>query len=284
MRARFEAQGDVGPLRPMMEKMARDARPVPAHVRLEAHALGAVPGERLVPAGARDDAAILYVHGGAFIAGAPVNHRALTWRLAHGTGTTVYAIDYRLAPEHPFPAGLDDVVQAYEVLVARGVRRIAIGGDSAGGNLALAAALELARRGAPRPAALACLSPVTTLALDLPSAFENRDRDDMFSFGLMPGMLARYAKGHDPFDPRISPLHAKDVSVLPPTIFQVGEREMLRDHSVQMAERMRAAGVEVRLEVEPRVMHVWQLLADLVPEAHAAIDRLSSFLRPRLSS
>lgn len=282
MRARFEKKGDISPLRPMMATMAADPARVPAHVRLEPTTLGGVPGERLASPTAIEDAAILYVHGGAFIAGSPKNHRALTWRLAHGTGVPVYAIDYRLAPEHPFPAALEDVVTAYRALLDRGVVRIAIAGDSAGGNLTLASALEIGKLDIVQPVALGCISAVVTLRDELPSVIENRDRDAMFPPGMMDGVVARYAPNINLGDARLSPLHAADVSKLPPTIFQCGDTETLRDHSIQMSQRMSAAGVTTQLEVTPRVFHVWHLAADMVPEAKSAIDRLVAFLRPRL--
>lgn len=283
MRRRFARAGNIEPLRAMMTNMARtQPTKLPAGVRVEPMTLGGVTVEKLAVVGAADDAAILYLHGGAFIAGAPENHRALTWRFAQGCGVAVYAPDYRLAPEHRFPAGLDDCVAVYRALVERGVKRIAIGGDSAGGNLTLATALEVARLGLPRPVALACLSAVVTLAEDLPSVHENRDRDAMFPPGMLPSVNARYAPGADLRDPRLSPLYAKDPSVLPPTIFQVGESETLRDHSVQMSARMRAAGVTTQLEVVPGAFHVWQLAADQVPEAKTAVERLVAFVGPRL--
>ncbi len=173
-------------------------------------------------------------------------------------------------------------MSAYRALVERGATRIAIAGDSAGGNLTLAAALELGKLDLERPVALACLSPVVTLGEELPSSESNRDRDAMFPPGMMPGVRARYAPDAEPTDPRISPLYATDLSALPATIFQVGETETLRDHSIRMDARLREAGVTTQLEVTPRVFHVWQLAADHVPEARAAIDRLVAFLRPRL--
>lgn len=267
----------------MMKRMLeQQPAKVPARVRIEPVVLGALSAERVASASADARAAILYVHGGAFIAGAPANHRALTWRLALGCDVPVFAVDYRLAPEHPFPAALDDVVAAYRALREQGFQRIAIGGDSAGGNLALAAAIDIAALGLPRPVALACLSPVVTLAEDLPSVAENRDRDAMFPPGMTEGVLRRYAPGADPRDPRISPLYGADLRGLPPTIFQVGESEILRDHSVRMAARLREAGVRVELEVVPGAFHVWQLAADQVPESQTAIDRLVRFLRPAL--
>jgi acetyl esterase/lipase len=266
----------------MMAKMAEDIGPPPAHVRLEPVTLGGVAGEKLAGAGADERAAILYLHGGAFMAGAPRNHRAITWRLAHGCRVPVYAIDYRLAPEHPFPAGLDDCVAAYRALVQRGVERIAIAGDSAGGNLTLATALDVLAAGLRAPVALACLSPVVTLAEELASSITNRDRDAMFPPGMLESVNARYVAKADVTDPRISPLLAKDLRGFPPTIFQCSENEILRDHSIQMAARLKEAGVTAELEVVPGAFHVWQLAADQVPEARDALDRLVGFLRPRL--
>jgi len=282
MRRRFARAGDIGPLRGMMKKMAGDVGPPPSRVRLETVTLDGIEAEKLSPEGAIARSAILYLHGGAFMAGVPRNHRALTWRLADGTRVPVFAIDYRLAPEHPFPAGLEDCVRAYRALVAQGVERIAIAGDSAGGNLTLTTALDLIASGARAPVALACLSPVVTLSEELPSVIENRDRDAMFPPNMVEGVRRRYLGTHDPADPRVSPLYARDVGALPPTIFQCSENETLRDHSIRMAERMRAAGVHVQLEVERGAFHVWQLAADQVPESRRAIERLVEFLAPLL--
>jgi monoterpene epsilon-lactone hydrolase len=282
MRRRFARQGDISPLRRMMAKMAEDVGPPPSHTRLETTSLGGVPGEKLTPTPSDERAAILYLHGGAFIAGAPRNHRALTWRLAHGTGVPVYAVDYRLAPEHPFPAGLDDCVTAYRALLDRGVERIAIAGDSAGGNLTLTTALDVLAAGLRAPVALACLSPVVTLSEELASSADNRDRDAMFPPDMLPGIVERYLGASDPASPRVSPLYSRDLARLPPTIFQCSENEILRDHSIEMSARLRAAGVTTELEVVPGAFHVWQLAADQVPESRKAIDRLVAFLRPRL--
>jgi acetyl esterase/lipase len=282
MRRRFTRAGSIEPLRRMMKAMAKDVRTPPPSITVEAVTLGAVPAERLATRDASSSAAVLYLHGGAFIAGSPANHRALTWRLADGTRAPVFAVDYRLAPEHPFPAGLDDCVAAYRALHDRGFTRIAIAGDSAGGNLTLTTALELRRLGHAMPVALACLSPVTTLAEHLPSATENADRDAMFPPGLNDSVAERYVPSGDRADPRVSPLHAEDVSGMPPTIFQCSENEVLRDHSVRMAARMREAGVETVLEIEPGAFHVWQLAADTIPESKRAVDRLVAFVRPRL--
>jgi monoterpene epsilon-lactone hydrolase len=186
------------------------------------------------------------------------------------------------APHPTDPPAAVDVVLAYRGLLERGVKRIAIAGDSAGGNLTLASALEIGKLPITQPVALGCISPVVTMRDEPPSVTENRDRDAMFPPGMMDGVIARYAPGVDLADPRLSPLHAADLSRMPPTIFQCGETETLRDHSVLMSQRMSAAGVTTQLEVTPSVFHVWHLAADMVPEAKSAVDRLVAFLRPRV--
>lgn len=281
IRRRFAKRGDILALRGMMRAMEARVKPVPPHVELTDHPLAGVPGERLATKDADDRAALLYLHGGGFVGGSPKNHRALTWRLAHGLRVPVFALDYRLAPEHPFPAGLDDVVAAYRALAVDG-RRVAIAGDSAGGNLTLAAALALRGTDAPAPAALACISPATTLVDDLPSVTENHALDAMFPPGLMASVVRHYAGATDPAHPHMSPLRAEDLEGFPPTLLQCSREEILRDHSVHMAEKLRRAGVHVELEVVPRVFHVWHVAADLVPEAARSIRRMVRFLGPRL--
>ncbi len=284
MRRRFERERDVWPLRRMMETQRTRLKPPPSHVRLEPLVLDGVHAERVSVAGAAREAAILYVHGGAFLAGSPANYRPLTWRLADRLKVPVYAVDYRLAPEHPFPAGLDDVTAFYRAMLARGYRRIVIAGDSAGGNLTLTAALDITAHASVPPVALVAISPVTTLAEELPSVRTNERHDAMFPPVVTDSVVRRYAGGTDPRHPRLSPLHAERAALaaLPPTLLQCSEIEILRDHSVEMAARLREAGVKVELEVEPRVFHVWHLAADLVPEARAAIERVARFVAPYL--
>ncbi len=285
MKRRFKRHPDVMLLRPMMKAMERRAPRVPAKVSITQVKLGDVPAERLAVSAADEKGAILYIHGGAFIAGSPITHRGLTWRLADGLRIPIYAVDYRLAPEHPFPAALDDLVEAYRALLAKDVMpsRLFVAGDSAGGNLTLTLTLKLRALGLPLPAALVCLSPATDLVGDLPSHRSNADSDSMFDPRLLPLVAPLYAPKTDPADPLISPLRA-DVSGFPPTMIQCAEREMLRDDGVKMAEKLRAAGVTVDLEVWPGVFHVWQLSADVLPESRRAITKIVAFLRQRLAA
>lgn len=277
MKRRFARNPDVLQLRPMMAGMPPGR--VPTGVTIEQTMLGDVPAEKLSAAGARADRAMLYIHGGGFVAGKPANRRALTGRLAAKLDATVYAIEYRLAPEHPFPAGLDDCANAYRALVTSGIppRGIVVGGDSAGGNLSFALALKLKSEGTPEPAALVALSPATDLASAPPSHKSNARADAMFDTRMFPTVVRHYCPGSDAADPFISPLRG-DVKGLPPTLIQCSRDEILRDDGVLMAEKLRAAGTEVSLEVWPNVFHVWQLMADQIPESRKAIENIVSFV------
>jgi epsilon-lactone hydrolase len=283
MKRRFARDPDVLRLRPVMEQIERMPARVPRGVRVEKTVLGGVPTQRLTPEGGDPGRAVLYIHGGGFVTGSPRTYRAITGRLAAGLGATVHAIDYRLAPEHPFPAALDDVIAAYGALLERGVSlgRVAIAGDSAGGNLTLAGAIELARRGTPMPGALVALSPMTDLSGAFPSRTANAASDAAFDPRTFRTVDAHYCPGLDPFDPRVSPWRG-DVRGLPPTLIQCSEVEMLRDDGIEMARKLEAAGVPTKLEVWPKAPHVWQLAADFVPEARRAIEGIIAFLRERI--
>lgn len=285
IKRRFRKAPDVMTLRAVMEEMARQARPAPAAVRVTQIELGGIKAERLAVADADESRAVLYIHGGGFVAGVPANHRPLTWRLAAQTRFPVYAIDYRLAPEHLFPAGLEDCVSAYRALLAKGIaaEHIAIGGDSAGGNLTLATALKLKQDGVPLPGCLVCLSPVTDLAEPAPSHISNARSDALFDARTFTTLPPVYCPGHDLKDPLVSPVRG-DVHGLPPTLFQCSRDEMLRDDSIRMADKMKAAGVETAIEVWPKVFHVWQVTADIVPEARKAIARIVAFIGAKLGS
>lgn len=285
VKRRFKKNPDVFLLRPLMEEMLRLQPPLPKDITVEDTMLGAVPAERLSAPGASTAAAFLYIHGGGWVAGSPRTHRPLTWRFAKKLGLPVYAIDYRLAPEHPYPAGLDDCVAAYRALLAMGIpaSSIIVGGDSAGGNLTLALALRLKAEGLAQPCALVCLSAATDLASTGNSITANAGSDALFTPEMMATVEPRYFPGQDPRNPFISPLYG-DVAGLAPTLFQVGATEMLLDDSTRMAEKMQAAGVAATLDVWPKVWHVWQLNADRLPEGERAIDKIVAFVRNHLSA
>jgi acetyl esterase/lipase len=252
----------------------------PAGIATLEWVLGGIPAIRIVPPKARPGHHILYLHGGGYVAGSPALYRHLTWRFAAAAGASVTAIDYRLAPEHPFPVALDDAVAAWRGLLDEGAdpRHCAVIGDSAGGGLTLALALGLRDRAEPLPAALVALSPWTDLAITGASCRLNAAADPMQNADDLVPLAAQYLAGADPRNPYASPLYG-DPRGLPPTLLQVGSDEILRDDAVRMAERMREAGCEVALEIWPRMPHVWHGFAPVLPEARQAIARIGVFLR-----
>ena len=223
---------------------------------------------------------ILYLHGGGYVSGSSAYYRDFIWRIADASTACVLCVNYRLAPEHPFPASLDDAVNAYSWLLAQGAapERIAIMGDSAGGGLAFAALLRLKAQGLPMPAAIVALSPWTDLALTGESFRANAYNDPMLKPERAVNCARMYLAGADARDPYASPLYG-DLHGLPPALIQVGSDEILRDDSVRMADRLRAAGCAVEIEIWPRMPHVWQVYARAIPEGRQAIERIGNFLR-----
>ena len=245
--------------------------------------LGGVPADRVVVPASNPHCHVLYLHGGGYVAGSARVCRDLTWRIAAQCRATVFALDYRLAPEHPFPAALEDALAAYRSLLAGGARpeTIAVVGDSAGGGLALALMMRLRDGGVPLPTAAAVVSPWTDLALTGASLHLNAAVDPLLPAELAARLVAVCLGGADPRDPCVSPLYG-DPAGLPPTLILAGGDDVLRDDAVRMADRMTGAGCEVELEVWPRMWHCWYLCASVMPEARAAIARLGRFVVGRL--
>lgn len=259
--------------------------PPPEGVSVERVTLGGRPGERLTPEGPATDAVVLYLHGGGYCIGSLGSHRGLGGRLALAAGCPVVTLDYRLAPEHPFPAALDDATGAYGDLLATGVpaERIAIAGDSAGGGLTVAVLLALRSAGSPLPAAAACLSPWVDLTQSSDAYRRIGDRDPMVSKSGLDLMADAYLGGADPRTELVSPLFAGHLEGLPPIRIEVGEDEALIDDSVGLAERLRSAGVDVSLTVWPEMIHVFQAFpASVIPEADQSIAGIGSFLARHL--
>ncbi|WP_050401534.1 alpha/beta hydrolase [Bradyrhizobium embrapense] len=244
---------------------------------------GGVDGEWLVPSGAPHDKAILYVHGGGFRIGSVASHRDLAARIADASGCRVLSINYRLAPEHRFPAALDDVLAAYHYLRRQGLRPadIVFAGDSAGGNLVLATMLAARDRRLPLPAAGALMSPWTDLTASGASYESRAEADPIHQRAMILALARNYlGKDGDPRNPLASPLYA-DLTRLPPLLVQVGDRETVRDDSVDLAARARAAGCEVELQVWDGMIHVFQMFPE-IPHAREAIASLAAFLRSHL--
>jgi acetyl esterase/lipase len=243
---------------------------------------GGVRAIRVATARSRADRHVLYLHGGAYVAGSPALYRDFIWRIADAARAQCLCTDYRLAPEHPYPAALDDAVAAYRWLLAQGAlpARIALMGESAGGGLVLGTLLRLRDEGTPLPAAAVALSPWTDLAMTGDSVRANAASDVMIRADEMERIAGYYLGGTDPRTPYASPLYG-DPHGLPPTLIQVGSEEVLLDDAVRLAERMRAAGCEVALEVWPRVPHAWQTWARVMPEARQAIARIGAFVQEK---
>ncbi|HEY5217960.1 MAG TPA: alpha/beta hydrolase [Pseudolabrys sp.] len=246
---------------------------------------GGVSADRVITPASRPNRHVLYLHGGAYRLGAPSTYRHFTWRIASAAQARVLVIDYRLAPEHPFPAALEDAVSYYCWLLAEGAdpRQIAVIGDSAGGGLALALLLKLRDSGLPLPAAAVVLSPWTDLALTGASITLNAKFDAMVHAEDVPKFAADYLAGADPRHPYASPLYG-DPTGLPPTLIQVGSEEVLRDDAVRMAERMQRAHCQAELQLWPGMPHVWHLFAPILPEAREAIVEISKFLQRTLDA
>ena len=256
----------------------------PAGTRTTAIDAGGVEAVRIAVRQSVSDLYVLYFHGGGYTVGTAQLYRDFTWRIGRATRACVLYFDYRLAPEHPFPAAVEDAVAVYRWLVG-GVapRRIAFMGDSAGGGLALGTLYKLRDEGTTLPGAAVLLSPWTDLALTGPSLRSNAASDPMMNPASLPAIANGYLAGTDPRNPYASPLFG-DPSGLPPTLIHVGSDEILRDDAVRMAEKMRTAGCDVEIDVWPRMPHAWHLYARIVPEGRLAIDRIGAFLRKRLLS
>lgn len=270
---------DLAVTRRSMEKLGARAR-LPAGCRAESATIGSLAAEWVIPAEAADGRAILYLHGGAYCLGSARSHRFLGGYVARAAQRRVLLPDYRLSPEHPFPAAVDDTVAAYRWLLATGYKpeNLTIMGDSAGGGLALAALVALRDAGERLPGTAVCLSPWADLAGTGDSMTGKRQADALLS----PELLARYARwyadGRDLTHPLISPLYAS-LAGLPRLLIQVGENEILLDDATRLAARARTDGVDVTLEVWPDMVHVWHALTVLIPESRHAITRIADFIR-----
>ncbi len=250
-------------------------------VRYEPVLAGGVRAAWLIPAGAREDRVLLYFHGGGYVIGSITSHREQAAMLAASAGCAALIVDYRLAPEHPFPAALQDARASYRWLLANRCdpERIVVAGDSAGGGLAVALLADMRDAGEPLPAAAALLSPWTDLALTGDTIRTKARQDPM----LHPSQLRRWAgfyRGAEEADnPLISPQYA-DLTGLPPIYIQVGEAEMLLDDARRLAAQARACGVPAELDEWEGMFHVFQVFAPLgVPESREAVARFGDFCR-----
>ncbi|MDX2283994.1 MAG: alpha/beta hydrolase [Bacteroidia bacterium] len=228
---------------------------------------------------------LLFVHGGGYAVGSLQTHRGLAGAIAQAAGARCLLIDYRLAPEHPFPAGLEDAALAYQYLLQQGYapHEIAIAGDSAGGGLSLALLLSLRELGVPLPAACVCMSPWVDLTFSGESAKTFASQDPIVLVPQVRGWADVYAGRYALEHPMISPLYA-DLSGLPPVLIQASDSEVLTDDARRLGARLAAAGNDVTLQIWPGTLHVWQLFWRYIPEAEDAVARIGRFLQARWTS
>jgi acetyl esterase/lipase len=256
--------------------------PIPEDIGLQTRTLAGVACDEVRAPGASPQTVVLYLHGGGYAICSPRTHRRLAYDISAASGATCVVPDYRLAPEHPFPAAVEDAVAVYGQLIDDGISpsRIVVAGDSAGGGLTVATLLRLRDQGQPLPAAGVCLSPWTDMQATGESMTSKADVDPMVRRDGLEQMAAWYLNGADPRDPLASPIHA-DLSGLPPLLVQVGGDETLLDDASRLAERARAHGVEVAYEEWERMFHVWHLFAHMLSEGRDAISRIGDFVATR---
>jgi epsilon-lactone hydrolase len=266
----------VGQMRGAMEKVAER---VAKDVACEPVTAGGVPAEWIVAPGAAQDRVILYLHGGGYVMGSINTHRAMIARISRAAQAKALALDYRLAPEHPFPAAIEDATAAYRWLLAQGYKpgKIVIAGDSAGGGLVLATLLALRDAQTPLPAAAVPISAWSDMEGTGASMKTRASKDPMVANGSLLDMAKVYVGNADRRNPLASPLHG-DYRGLPPMLMQVGDAEVLLDDSTRVAEKAKAAGVKVDLEVWPDMVHVWHVYAKILPEGQQAIDRIGRYV------
>lgn len=280
LRPTFRADLPIPQQRRRLERVARLTLPARG-VSCTPSTVGGVPGEIAIARETRaPQGSVLYLHGGAYCVGSPATHRSITTRLARLTAASVFAADYRLAPEHPYPAAVDDAVAAYRGMIATGQapHRIAVVGDSAGGGLALATVLRLRELGEPLPAALVLFSPWVDLGR--PDRGPVPAGEVMVSLPWVNECASLYLAGRDARDPFASPIYG-DLRALPPVLIQVGEDEILLADSRRLRVALAAAEVEVELQEFPRRWHVFQSNAGVLADADRALGSAAAFILER---
>jgi acetyl esterase/lipase len=275
-----QAGNDMTAMRAVMEGMT--AFPSAGETKCTPVNAGGVPAEWIAAAGAVDDRVILYVHGGGYVMGSIATHREMVARLSKAAKARALALDYRLAPEHPFPAAVDDAVAAYRWLLTQNIKasRIVVAGDSAGGGLTLATLVALRDAKVPLPAAGVCISPWADMEGTGASMVTRAKADPVVQKQGLLGMAQLYLGGKDPKSPLAAPLHA-NLEGLPPLLIHVGDAETLLDDSTRVTEKAKRAGVKVDLEIWPEMPHVWHLFAPFLPEGQQAIEKIGQYVQAK---
>jgi epsilon-lactone hydrolase len=280
----FPFGGDVGEQRRVLRELAA-AQPLPAGVTVTAAALGGVAAAQVTIGGVEPRHVVLYFHGGVYVLGDAFQPAALAAQVGARTAATVLSVGYRLAPEHPYPAAVDDALAAYQALLDDGTAAadIVFAGESAGGGLAVATLVNARDHGLALPAAALVMSPYADLTLSGATMVSKRGADPLFTPQAFAPRVADYTAGHDPAAGLISPVFA-DLSGLPPLIIQAGTHELLLDDAVALARQAATADVQVTLDITPGVPHVFQAYYPILDEATAALDRAGQLLSAHLAS
>ena len=267
-------------LEAMREAGNRSLGKPPAEVETETVNAGGVAAEWVTYAGVAEDSVLMYLHGGGYVFGGPDSHRDLAWRLGREIGCRVLVVDYRLAPASPFPVAVEDATAAWRWLLDEGYRpeKLILGGDSAGGGLAVSLMVNARNLGLPQPMAASLLSPWADLALTGDSLEFNAERDAMLAPETLAWFASNYLGERDPKAPLASPIYA-DLTGLPPVQVLVGDTEVLLSDSQRLVEKLREDGGEATLSVYPGMPHVFPLFAALVPEARQGLSEIATFLR-----
>ena len=279
----FPVDIDINEQRRLLRELT-SAQPLPADVTVTAAVLGGVPTAEITIDGIEPRHVVLYFHGGVYVLGDAFQAAGLASQVARRTRAKVISVDYRLAPEHPYPAAVDDALAAYEALLHNGTAPsgIAFAGESAGGGLAVATLVNARDHGLPLPAAAFVMSPYADLTLAGETMETKREVDPLMSREALQSRVTDYTSGQDAALGLISPIFA-DLSGLPSLIIQAGTHEVLLDDAVRLARQAATADVEVTLDMTPRVPHVFQTFYPILDEAAAALDRAGQFLSAHLA-
>jgi monoterpene epsilon-lactone hydrolase len=282
--AAFPADADVNEQRRLLRELL-SAQPLPGEVTVTAAELGGVPTAEITVDGIEPHHVVLYFHGGVYVMGDAALAAELASQVGRRTQAKVISVDYRLAPEHPYPAAVDDAHAAYKALLEDGFdpSDIVFAGESAGGGLAIATLVNARDHGLPLPAAAYVMSPYADLTLAGTTMDAKRDLDPLLSREALQARVLDYTSGQDAALGLISPIFA-DLSGLPPLIIQAGSHEVLLDDAVRLAREAATADVEVTLEITPRLPHVFQAYHALLVEGAAALDRAGQSLSAHLAS
>jgi len=280
----FDTGGDVQTLRTAFSELMAQV-PVAPDVQQNPVEIGGVAGVEVTIQGNEAENLILYFHGGVYVIGSAASSVPLVGDLVRRTGAKAITLEYRLAPEHPYPAAVEDARAAYEGLLAQGMApgQVVLAGESAGGGLAVATLLAIREAGVPLPSCAYLMSPYADLTLSGETLAEKREVDPLLTPDGLRARVPDYVAGADASDPYISPIFG-DLRELPPLLIQVGSHEILLSDALRLAGRAAISDVPVTLDVTPGVPHVFQAYAGILDEAGAALDRASDFLKAQLAA